>query len=70
MVVWRPSFRSVTEKRAGPTWVRRRKSRCRAMVWGCFWVRRVVEEWRDATARKQDVMKPPWGTGVDVRRGR
>ena len=65
MEVWRPSLVSRTVKRAGPVWVRRRKSRWRAMVSGWFWEERVREQWREATRRKTLVMKPPWGTSLD-----
>lgn len=53
---------STTVKRAGPDWVRRRKSRWRVMVCGWFWEERVVLKCREAMRRKTAVMKPPWGT--------
>lgn len=62
MEVWRPSLTSVMVKRAGPAWVRRRKSRWRVMGWGWFWEERVLEKWAWAARRKTVVMKPPWGT--------
>lgn len=46
-------------KRAGPDWVRRRNSRCRAMGWGWFWADRVVRKWVVDTLRNTDVIKPP-----------
>jgi hypothetical protein len=59
MEVWRPSFVSLTVNFAGPDWVRRRKSRWRAMVWGWFWEESVLKKCVLATWRKTAVTNPP-----------
>lgn len=54
-----PSFVSLTLNVAEPDWVRRRKSRWRAMVWGWFWEERVVEKCVEATCMNTAVTNPP-----------